>query len=307
MKENNNYIGQQYLKILKSLTNKKRDISLDYKSAIERYRKASNLKSMDYFYEVISNRKINTDKPIVGYFCKIVPEEIIIAVGAYPLRLCNQDIHCAEMGEEILPGDICPVIKAICGYFQNNIKIDILIIPATCDGKVKLVEILTPIFNEKIYFIDIPRNTNYIESIDLWESAYLKFYNYLKNIFKVKPSRNALLNACKITNKRTEIFRKIYQLRGEKIGIINSFDYFTLTSSSFWLSSSDWSEHAEILYKELLTKPVKQSYRKRILLAGSPIIFPNFKLLEVIEDIGCYIASDILCSGYGHLFDPVKI
>ncbi|MCM8784776.1 MAG: 2-hydroxyacyl-CoA dehydratase family protein [Candidatus Omnitrophica bacterium] len=307
MKRYNTFIGQQYLKILKYLTDKRKNISFDYKNEIEKYRKASDLKTMNYLYEVISKKKINIDKPIVGYFCKTIPEEIIIAVGATPLRLCNQDIYCAEIGEEIIPGDICPVIKAICGYLQNDIKIDLLVIPATCDGKTKLAEILTPIFNDRIYFIDIPRNSDYIENIDLWESAYLKFYDYLKNRFKAKPSRKELLSVCKMTNKRTEIFRKIYQLRGEKTGIINSFDYFILTSASFYLSPSDWSEHAEILYKELLGKVVKQNYRKRILLAGSPIIFPNFKILEIIEDSNCYIASDILCSGYGHLFDPVKI
>ncbi|HOL23055.1 MAG TPA: 2-hydroxyacyl-CoA dehydratase family protein, partial [bacterium] len=141
MRKEKTFIGEQYINFLKYLTGKKRDISPDYRREAERYRKVSGLKGMDYFYDTVASRKIETDRPVVGYFCNSVPEEIIIAAGATPLRLCNQDMHCAEAGEEIIPGDICPVIKAICGGFQQEIKPDILVISATCDGKVKLAEI----------------------------------------------------------------------------------------------------------------------------------------------------------------------
>lgn len=306
MRKEKGFIGEQYVNAIKSLLEKKRDISPDYEKEAEKYREVSGLKSMDYFYKVVSERNIKADRPVVGYFCNTVPEEIIMSVEAIPLRLCNQDIHCAEAGEEIIPGDICPVIKAICGGIQSDIKMDLLVIPATCDGKVKLAEILAPLF-DNIYFIDIPRNSDYTENIDLWEDAYLKFYEYLKERFRLKPTRKELLDACKTTNKRTEIFRKIYQIRGERTGIINSFDYFTLTSASLLLPVNDWIEHTNILYNELLSTEARKDYKKRILLAGSPIIFPNFKLLEIMEETGCYVGADILCSAYGHLFDPVQI
>ncbi len=306
-KEKKNFIGEEYIGSLRYLQEKKRDVSPDYKREADRYRKVSGLKGMDYFYDVVARRKIETDKPIVGYFCNSVPEEIIIAAGAVPLRLCNEDIHCAEAGEEIIPGDICPVIKAICGSFPQAIKPDILVISATCDGKVKLAEILSPSFPD-IYFIDIPRNSDYVKNIDVWEKSYLNFYEYLKNRFNVKPGRKDLINACKITNERTKLFREIYKLRAEKTGLMNSFDYFTLTSASFLLTPSDWIENAKILYNELLGSGRKaKEYKKKVLLSGSPIIFPNFKLLEIMEDAGCYVAADTLCSAYGHLFDPVEI
>ncbi|MCM8760484.1 MAG: 2-hydroxyacyl-CoA dehydratase family protein, partial [Candidatus Omnitrophica bacterium] len=202
MKKGNGFISEEYLHAMKSLVENKKDIPFVYKNDIERYRAVSNLKGMKFFYDVIGERKVKRDKPVVGYFCNTIPEEIIMASGGLPLRLCNQDIHCAEAGEEIIPGDICPVIKAICGGLQNDIKTDILVIPATCDGKVKLAEILSPAF-DNIYFIDIPRNSDYTENIELWESAYLKFYEYLKERFKTKLSRKGLLSACNITNERT--------------------------------------------------------------------------------------------------------
>ncbi|MCX7916833.1 MAG: hypothetical protein N2589_01705, partial [bacterium] len=116
--EKKKFIDEKYCKLVESLYNKKTKLNIDYKKEVEKYRKLSNLKNMDFFYEVISNpekfKKINK-KPLVGYFCTLVPEELIIASGGVPIRLCNEDIHCAEIGEEIISGDICPLIKAICG------------------------------------------------------------------------------------------------------------------------------------------------------------------------------------------------
>lgn len=307
MKEENKFLGKEYIEsIRKYITGKKRNILPEYRKEAEKYRKLSPLKSMNFFYDIVAERKIEKDKPVVGYFCNSVPEELIIAAGATPLRLCNQDIHCAEAGEEIVPGDICPVVKAICGSFHENMNIDILVIPATCDNKIKLTEILSPVFNN-IYFIDIPRNSDYTKNIEIWQDAYLKFYEFLKDRFKLKPTRKELISACKITNERTKLFRKIYQLRAEKTGVMNSFDYFTLTSASFLLSPSEWTKNAEVVYEEMINREIKNTYRKRLLLSGSPIIFPNFKLLEIMEEVGCYVACETLCSSYGHLFDPVEI
>ncbi|MCX7916858.1 MAG: 2-hydroxyacyl-CoA dehydratase family protein, partial [bacterium] len=229
--------------------------------------------------------------------------------GGVPIRLCNEDIHCAEIGEEIISGDICPLIKAICGnMLQTDLNnIDLFVVVGSCDGKTKLAEILSPILKD-IYFIDIPGNSDYKESIDIWENSYLKFYEYLQKRFNTKPKRKDLIDICKLTNERTKIFRKIYDLRAKKVGIMNSFDYFIMSNASFFSQVDEWTKNAYTLYEEMNKIEIKENrYNKKILLAGPPIIFPNFKVLEILEEIGCYVACDIMCSAFGHLFNPVEI
>ncbi|HOK56121.1 MAG TPA: 2-hydroxyacyl-CoA dehydratase family protein [bacterium] len=312
-KENKKFIDEKYCKILENLYDKKPEIFTDYKKEGEKYKRFSHLKTINYFYNVIIDteklKKIKGKKPIVGYFCALVPEELIIASGGIPIRLCNEDLHCAESGEEIIQGDICPLIKAICGSLsQNEINnFDLLVITGSCDGKVKLAEILSPVVKD-IYFLDIPRNSDYKESIEIWEKAYSDFYEYLKKKFKTKPKRNDLIEVCKMTNERTRIFRKIYDLRGKKTGIMNSFDYFIMANASFFTSIEEWTDNAKKLYDEISKIEIKKNkYNKKILLAGPPIIFPNFKILEILEEVGCYVACDTMCSAYGHLYNPVEI
>jgi len=46
---------------------------------------------------------------------------------------------------------------------------------------------------------------------------------------------------------------------------------------------------------------------KKILLSGSPILFPNLKLLELVSETGSDICADTFCSAYGRMYDPVVI
>jgi len=311
--ENKKFISKEYLPSLKYFSEKRRDVPADYGSEMEKYRQASGLESMKFFHDTLAGELKspgeNRNLPVVGYLCNPIPEELIIACGALPVRLCSADSRCAEAGEEAVPGDICPMVKSTCGDFYNHINdnIDLLVVPATCDGKVKLAEILSPAVKE-IYLLDMPRNTDYMKNIEVWTDAYTRFYEYLRDKFRARPTRNDLMDACRITNERTRIFRKIYEYRARHPLALNSFDYFILSQSSFLLNPEEWTEKAGAVYRECSSRgKIMPGDAKKILLAGSPILFPNFKILDILEETGCHAAADVMCSAYGHLYDPVEI
>lgn len=313
----NGILKDNYRKSLKGLfknKNGRKVLSID--SELRKYKARSILKSMSFFYDLMAQEKVpgkKVGKPVIGYFCNVIPEEIIFALGGIPVRLCSSDFDCFNEGDEIMPGDVCPVVKSICGAvnygkFEN---LDLLIVPATCDGKMKLGEMLSPVFPEKIYFLDIPRESNYLKNVEIWVEKYRQLFKFLNGKFNNSATRKTLLQACRMTNKRTEVFRKIYDFRIQNPGVINSFDYFIMANVSFFAPPSLWSENADKVYSESVKKVsnvVKKSSRvKRILLAGAPVIFPNFKILEIIEEVGCDISADSMCSAYGRLYDPVEI
>gem|GEM_PF-5959176 len=56
----------------------------------ESYRSTSKRRSTDFFYQWLEGmHRGEKALPKVGYFCNIVPDELITACGAYPVRLCN--------------------------------------------------------------------------------------------------------------------------------------------------------------------------------------------------------------------------
>ncbi|MCX7705505.1 MAG: 2-hydroxyacyl-CoA dehydratase family protein [bacterium] len=267
---------------------------------------------METFYQAIidfeTKKFVDTEKPLVGYFCSIVPEEIIIACSLHPVRLCCEDQIWTQAGEEVSPGDICPVVKSVCGKFYSGFydKFEIVVVPGTCDPKTKLAEMLSPLID--IYFLDPGRDADYLKNADIWERKYRDFFDFLKKRFNYSAGRKELISACQKTNKRTEIFRKIYQLRTKNPDAINSFDYYIMIYASFFMDIDLWNISAEKVYKEASAKEDKRTCgRPKVLLAGTPVIFPNFKIIDVIEKSGLSIAADIQCTSFGRFYNPVEI
>ena len=76
-------------------------------------------KSMEYFDNVIKSWATGeikkNGKKVIGYFCNFAPEELIYAADAIPVRLCSGFFESSEIVEEVLPRDICPLIRSTFG------------------------------------------------------------------------------------------------------------------------------------------------------------------------------------------------
>jgi len=248
-------------------------------------------------------------QPNVGYFCTTVPEEIIFAMGGNPIRLDISNYSFVKSGEEITSADICPTIKSIIGAVRNNFfnGIDILIIPSCCDAKTKLSELLSPLI-DKFFFMELPRHNDYQTNSTQWVSSYKKLIDFLSKHIKTKINDKKLLAAVSIYNKRTEVFRQISDFRLQNAGIITSTDYFILANAAFISTPIEWTKMALALYREAIkTKKKSIKNKKRLLLCGSPLIFPDFKILNIIEELNAEISTDTLCSSRGFLYDPIII
>ncbi|MGB9642040.1 MAG: 2-hydroxyacyl-CoA dehydratase subunit D [Candidatus Ratteibacteria bacterium] len=299
----------QYREILRKNLKCNSPDSENMSARVFEYMKKSNLSSMEGFYQAILDFGRNgidiSEKPI-GFFCNVVPEEIMLAGSLRPVRLCCEEYECGSKGEEIVPGDICPVIKSICGKFYSNSydNLEVVVIPGTCDPKAKLAEILSPV--KQVYFLDTGRDSEYLANVDIWEKKYTQFFQFLKETFHCSAGRRQLLSACKLTNARTEVFRNIYQLRAEQPDAINVFDYYIMMYAGFFMKVEKWNALAEKVYRQ-----AKQIHRfvdkPRILLAGTPVIFPNFKIIDVMEESGLKMAADLQCISFGRFYNPVMI
>ena len=88
-----------------------------------------------------------SDKPTVGTFCIMAPNELIYAAGAMPVRLCSGNYAAYILGDDDVPRDACPLVKAVEGAVSaKNIPIyedcDLFAIPITCDCKKKIAALL---------------------------------------------------------------------------------------------------------------------------------------------------------------------
>ena len=110
-------------------TGKKLDLSLvsQMEEKVNEIAQANKtVKNMEYFYDFtkmmytsradeIAEEK-EKGKKVIGSFCNFVPEELILAAGAIPIRHCAGFQDTILPAEEILPRNFCPLIKSALGF-----------------------------------------------------------------------------------------------------------------------------------------------------------------------------------------------
>lgn len=278
-------------------------------------------KSLKYYDDLFSTKKrieeIEKFKKeggkVIGIFCNLVPEELIFASGAIPIRLCSGFYETIELAEEVLPKDICPLIKSSFGFKISGLfyfeLCDFVILPTTCDGKKKMGEILSDYL--PVWIMELPQKKDDQKSKDFWLIEVKLLKRELEKLTGNKINFKKLKEAIEILRKRTEIFRRLYEIRKSEIPVITERDALLVIQASFFDDVKRWIENTEKLIEELkenikMKKGVFDQKSPRLLLAGSPIIFPNFKLLNIVEEFAPIVIDEI-CSGTQQLYEPVEV
>jgi benzoyl-CoA reductase/2-hydroxyglutaryl-CoA dehydratase subunit BcrC/BadD/HgdB len=117
-----------------------------------------------------------------------------------------------------------------------------------------------------------------------------------------------LKKACDLLYERTKAFRRLFEIRKVKPSVISGRDFFLIVHTSFYTDPKEWTRKTNELCQELEANINKKTRKPkpRILLTGAPTIWPNFKVLHLIENEMEIVADDI-CSGTQHLYEPVEI
>jgi benzoyl-CoA reductase/2-hydroxyglutaryl-CoA dehydratase subunit BcrC/BadD/HgdB len=248
-------------------------------------------------------------KKIIGTFCNMVPVELIYAAGAVPVRLCSGCNEAIKPGEERFPRDSCSLIKAAVGNAvldQPYVNLcDAIIIPATCDGKKKLGELLDEYC--PVWMMSLPQDRERKASKEHWLSEIRILKGRLEKLTKKSIERKMLEAAIKRVRARSDSLRRFLEIR-KRSDSISGTDALIVVQAAFYDDLDRWTASVDKLCDELDRRPKNNSSDKvRILLTGSPVIMPNFKIPRTIEHFDAVIAADETCSGTEYLYSPVEV
>jgi len=295
------------------------DLARRIQKNLQFLRKASGRPSTMAYYEEVLSSPIRIDelreakekgKKIIGTFCNFVPEELIYVCGAIPIRLCAGAYDTIFPAEEILPQDICPLIKSSLGFKILGLPYfelcDLVILPTTCDGKKKLGEVLVDFL--PVWMLEVPQTKNIGQADEAWFKEIKILKKRLEQFTGVKITRVRLRQTIKRLHKRQTAFRQLYQLKKHNPPLINGRDGLLVTQASFYDDIDRWIDKTEELCNQLkseIRNPKSETIR--LLLTGAPIIWPNYKILNIIEELDAVIVADEVCSGTQSLYDPVEV
>jgi benzoyl-CoA reductase/2-hydroxyglutaryl-CoA dehydratase subunit BcrC/BadD/HgdB len=251
---------------------------------------------------------------VVGTLCVFAPAEVIRAAGGEVVRLCSGQHHGVHPANELL-GDagLCPCVKSTLGGRLSEADLyltmaDIIIAPASCDGKVKLGEILEDYL--PVIMMNLPRVKTGDTTAKLWIEEVLYMMRELSRLTGVEVTTDRLKEAIEVYNRGHSALARIDRIRRGARSPIWGRDALLAAQMALVDDIERWTGKMEALATELEGRVgsgqwVGEGDEARILLAGSPILWPNWKVPNIIEESGGLIVADELCTGDRVLGDPV--
>ena len=277
------------------------------------------LKAMNYFYDLnqkvhCEHQPLHDDKAKIGTMCIQVPSEIIYALDAVPIRLCNGFYTDDDIGSDFLPSKSCPLVKATIGQFSSKNftdKPDIIVSPTTCDQKTKSGAIIEDI-GYSVLDMEFPRTKESEESREYWRRSVRKFTKEISTELNKKLTKKNLKKAIQKVGYAQNLYHKLNDLRKNTDSPILGKDMFLVTNTFFFDKIDNWIEataklleEAEQRVKDGINAANKRS--PRIVYTGSPPIFPNLKVPLLIEQSDAIIVADETCSSNRLFNDMVSV
>ena len=234
-------------------------------------------------------------KPAAALLCVQAPLELIHAFGFHPFKIFSGSLAAGQITESHLPALVCPMLKSALGSLELETQADCpWIIPTTCDWVVQFSEMARHsgvLIKGPMHRMELPRIKDSQRARDRWFSEVMAVRDFLGSYSGHKLNRKALLQSIEIFKAARQCFSRLIDLR--RASLVPG-PWFALIAGSFFLDRvENWTAAVE---KSLPLFRQNTARSARIFLAGSPVFFPNFKLLQLVEDAGLWVTGDDLCS-----------
>jgi len=279
-------------------------------------------KGMEFFDFVVGNihgirvhelRKhaMNGSK-VVATYCVFVPDEIVLAADAIPVGLCAGTQFSVPIAEEVLPRNTCALIKSsfgfklgrTCPYVQTS---HLIVGETTCDGKKKMFEILAEY--HPIHIMEVP-NKKTEAGRNLWRGEVIAFKEAIEKLTGNEIQADRLDQATKLVNDRRRALQRLYNTRKARPVPISGKDAMLVTQVAFYDDVARYVQQVNALCEEVegriaAGKGGFPADAPRILITGTPMAIPNWKLHHILETAGAAVVCEESCTGTRYFSDLV--
>ena len=240
-------------------------------------------------------------QPVAAVLCVQAPLELFHAAGLHPFKIFGGSPAAGQLAVPRLPALVCPMLRSALGALELETQADCpWVIPTTCDWMVKFKEMarLDKITdNGQVHWMELPRLKDSPRARDRWFSEVAALGDFLSRSVGRALSRKALVQSIAVFRTARQSMSRLVALR--RAGLVPA-PWFSLIAGAFFLDRvENWTaalERALPGFDRASGFSQTIPAGKRIFLAGSPVFFPNFKLLYLLEEVGLAVTGDDLCS-----------
>ncbi len=245
-------------------------------------------------------------KGVVGLFCTYTPVEVFMAAGLVNVGLCSTSDETIPAAEKVLPSNLCPLIKSSYGFAITDkcpymYFSDLVVGETTCDGKVKMYELLGK--EKNVHIMQLPRRQDSPEAKALWRAEIVRLKERVEKDFGLTITDDALREAIRKRNIERRLLKELYELNTLTPPPITGLRQLqVLFGSQFKFNWEDKVAEIQNAIDSIKAaykageRPVPQS-APRILVTGCPMGGVTEKVVKVIEDAGAVVVAYENCTG----------
>jgi len=241
---------------------------------------------------------------VVGTYCLYVPEELIRAAGAWSVGICAGAEWAYDQVEQILPRNTCALIKSMMGFKLGKVcpyleESDLLIGETTCDGKKKAYEELGKMQN--LYTMELPQMKR-PKDVAFWRSELVDLIAKLEELTGKKITAESLAASIKEVNDKRRALQRVNAARAADPSPISGLDSLLAVQVAFYDDVPRFTQMMNALADELERRVadgvgVAPKGAPRILITGTPMALPNWKLHQIVENAGGVVVGEEMCTG----------
>jgi len=250
--------------------------------------------NITYFIDVLKNHhcaEATNLENAVFVFGVSVPEEIIRALDLTPIWMLGGSFHTGALVEDTFPRDVDPVVRSSYGlynlFIENYSGENKAIIPYHNDSFRKLSWLMKS-EGTQVFELDIPSVKDMDKSRKIFNSNILKMIGSLEKSNGCKLKAYKLYNACKEVGQAKQAVRDLIQLCTKRSNVLSTEILHSIVSTYY--ATRDLKRYKrevervilEVEQRELEHDPSAQE----VWLLGSPIFFPNNKLISMMGALG---------------------
>ncbi|MFQ5826947.1 MAG: 2-hydroxyacyl-CoA dehydratase subunit D [Dehalococcoidia bacterium] len=264
------------------------------------------------FQEIIDNRhqyaqawKERTGGRVVGYFCSYVPEEMLVAAGALPVRILGS-LRPQDLAEAHIPSMYCPfsrdcLSEGLAGTYDY---LDGVVMAKSCMHLQQSYECwIRDVPTGYYHFITMPWILEDPESRTYFLSELREFQKTLEAWSGVSLDDEALGRGIELYNSHRRLMHRLYDLRRPHPPLVSGTEAATIVLSSML---SDKAEHNKLLTRVIDELPGRKDPPRpgpRLMIAGGENY--DLELPELVESLGANVVIEELCMGSRYFWNEV--
>ena len=252
-------------------------------------------RAYDWAYETES---MSHDVVLLG---TSIPEELVIASGAEPYWIIGGSLGSCAWSDDLVPRDTDPVSRSVTGYINRpesaGLSDSLFIVPLINDSMRKIAYDLKS-NGRKVCLIDVPPDRTDKYAVEKYADQLKAMCEAVSKQTKTRVTRRAVVSAMKtVSNARSTMRRFIEISREHKDIITDAARSFVINAYYMTSSPEEWQYHTECLISEIeyysgISKESAQN-APAVMLLGSPVLFPNYKIPFLVSDSGLMISETV--------------